>query len=79
MATNDDVAFCGKLLMLFLTSTDVSKALYYYRDAHYILEGKVENDENGKFKIFHSHWGDDHAEKLVLPIITTADIWNSTK
>lgn len=79
MATNDDVAFCGKLLILFLTSTDVAKAIYYYRDAHYVLEGKVENDDSGKFKMFHSHWGDDHAEKIVSPIITSADIWNLKK
>lgn len=70
MATNDDVAFCGKLLMLLIDSVENTKAIFYYRDSHYIVPGWVENDDSGKFKAFHSHWGDDLAEKVVTPIIS---------
>ena len=30
---------------------------------------KAETDDHGNFKMFHSHWGDDLAEKLSYPII----------
>ena len=55
--------------MLILDEIRVAKAIFYYRNSHYILEGNVETDDHGNFKMFHSHWGDDLAEKLSYPII----------
>lgn len=76
MATNDDVAFCGKLLMFIIDGINNTKAIFYYRDSHYIVPGWIENDGDGNVKAFHSHWGDDSAEKLVTPIFTNTISWN---
>jgi hypothetical protein len=76
MATNDDVAFCGKLISLLLNEIGNNvDAIFYYRDRHYVLSGWIEYDVNGKFKTFHSHWGDDLAEKLIDPLIIKKFQW----
>ena len=70
MATNDDVAFCGKLILFIIDEIENTNALFNYRDKYYSVPGWIENDDSGNFKCFHSYWGDDLAEEFVTPITT---------